>query len=59
MCDMKSMNRWSKCSALMDWSEKQHSEWSLLLLRELEVEMEGNSEKEGDYMKYALSSTAK
>lgn len=56
---MKSMNQWSKCSALMDWSEKQQSEGSPLLPRELEMEMEGNGEKEGDYMKYAVSSTAK
>lgn len=56
---MKSMNHWSKCSVLIYWSEKRHSEGSPFLLRELEMEMEGNSGKEGDYMKYALSSTAK
>lgn len=42
MHDMKSMNRLSKCSALMDWSEKQYTEMSPLLLRGPEAEMGGN-----------------
>lgn len=42
MHDMQSINRLSKCSALMDRSERQRREGRPLLLRGQRVEMEGD-----------------